>query len=91
MARVVLPSSLTQLFPGAVREVDVDAATVRGVIDELDIRWPGMRNRICASGPLIREHIRIFVDATQATLDTPVDPASEVVVIPALSGGSGKV
>jgi molybdopterin converting factor small subunit len=87
MAEVVLPASLVQLFPGCGRRVRVEAGTVQGVIDELDRRWPGMRNRLCATSRAIRQHIRIFVDAEPATLETPVAPASEVQIVPALSGG----
>ncbi len=87
MAEVVLPASLVQLFPGAAKRVQVEAGTVRGVIDGLDQRWPGMRNRLCAPGPAIRRHIRIFVDSEQSTLETPVAATSEVHIIPALSGG----
>lgn len=87
MAQVVLPASLVQLFPGAARRVQVDAATVGSVIDGLDQRWPGMRNRLCIPGPAIRRHIRIFVDSEQSTLETAVTATSEVQIVPALSGG----
>jgi molybdopterin synthase sulfur carrier subunit len=87
VAEVLLPMSLIQLFPGCPRRLRVEAATVRGVIDGLDERWPGMRNRLCASGPALRQHIRIFVDAELATLETPVATTSEVQIVPALSGG----
>ncbi len=87
MAEVILPASLVQLFPGSAKRVQVEAGTVRGVIDGLDQRWPGMRNRLCAPGPTIRRHIRIFVDAEQSTLETPVAATSEVQILPALSGG----
>ena len=87
MAEVILPASLVQLFPGAAKRVQVEAGTVRGVIDGLDQRWPGMRNRLCASSSTIRQHIRIFVDAELSSLETPVAASSEVQIIPALSGG----
>jgi hypothetical protein len=67
--------------------VQVDAGTVRGVIDGLDQRWPGMRNRLCTAGPAIRQHIRIFVDSEQSTLESTVAATSEVQIVPALSGG----
>lgn len=88
MADVYLPRSLLQLFPGAERRPTVDASTVAEVIDRLDERWPGMRNRLCDTGPTIREHINVFVDGERAGLDTPVGPRSLVHVIPAVSGGS---
>jgi molybdopterin converting factor small subunit len=89
MVEVYLPRSLLQLFPQAERRPSVEATSVREVIDRLDERWPGMRNRLCDAGPTIREHINVFVDGERATLDTPVGERSLVHVIPAVSGGSG--
>jgi molybdopterin converting factor small subunit len=64
---------------------------VGDVIDELDRRWPGMRDRLCEPGPRIREHINVFVDGDRAELSTPVGPGAVVHVIPAVSGGASLV
>jgi molybdopterin synthase sulfur carrier subunit len=87
VATVYLPASLVTLFPGAPRRLEVEAVTVAGVVDALNARWPGMRDRICTSGPTIRQHINVFVDGERSTLTTAVGPASVVHVIPAVSGG----
>ena len=84
---VVLPRILVNLFPGSAREVTVSAATVRDAIDALDARWPGMRDRLCDSRPAIRRHINVFVDGDKATLDTPLTPGTEVIIMTAISGG----
>ena len=84
---VVLPRILVNLFPGTVREVTVSASTVRDAIDALDARWPGMRDRVCDSRPAIRRHINVFVDGDKATLDTPLTPGTEVIIMTAISGG----
>jgi molybdopterin converting factor small subunit len=84
---VVLPRILVNLFPGAVQEVPVSAATVREAIDALNARWPGMRDRMCDSRPAIRRHINIFVDGHKATLETPLEPGTEVIIMTAISGG----
>jgi molybdopterin converting factor small subunit len=84
---VVLPRILVNLFPGSVREVEVSAASVREAIDALDARWPGMRDRLCDSRPAIRRHINVFVDGDKATLDTPLTPGTEVIIMTAISGG----
>lgn len=84
---VILPRSLVSLIPGVARSTEVEAATVREAIDRLDDRTPGVRNRLVDSGPTLREHINVFVDGTQATLDTPLRADSTVHVIPAVSGG----
>ena len=87
MATIVLPRSLIALFPAAPRRCEVDATTVAEAIDRLDELAPGMRNRIVDSGPVIREHIKVFVDAAPATLGTTLQPDSTLHVIPAVSGG----
>jgi molybdopterin converting factor small subunit len=86
MATVVLPRNLIALFPGAERRVEVDGATVAAIVDGLDVRWPGMRDRLRDDIGL-RPHINVFVDTARAGLDAPVWPGSTVHVIPAISGG----
>ena len=84
---VILPRSLVSLIPGTARSTEVVAGSVREAIDRLDDLTPGLRNRLVDSGPTLREHINVFVDGTQASLDTPLRPDSTVHVIPAVSGG----
>jgi molybdopterin converting factor small subunit len=87
MTTVILPRSLVSLIPGTERTTEIEAATVREAIDRLDERTPGLRNRLVDSGPALREHINVFVDGIQASLDTPLRADSTIHVIPAVSGG----
>ena len=87
MADLLLPSQLTALFAGLPREVEVDAPTVDGAIDELDRRWPGLRDRLCEPGPALRRHIHVYVDRERAALETPIGERSRVHVVAAISGG----
>jgi sulfur-carrier protein len=87
MADVHLPSTLGPLFPGLPRQLDVDAATVGDVIDHLEREWPGMRDRLCEPGPMLRRHIHVYVNRERAKLDTPLAEQSRVDVIAAISGG----
>lgn len=87
MAEVHLPSTLPPLFPGLSRRLDVEAATVGEVVEQLEASWPGMRDRLCEPGPAIRPHIHFYVDRERAQLDTPVEPRSRIDVIAAISGG----
>jgi molybdopterin converting factor small subunit len=79
--------TLLPLFPGIERKVDVEATTVVAAIDELDARWPGLRDRLCEPGPTIRPHIHVYVDGERAQLDTAIDTCRRVDVIAAISGG----
>ena len=87
MATVILPRSLVSLIPGTQRTTDVEAATVAEAIDRLDEQTPGIRNRLVDSGPMIRQHINVYVDSQPAKLDTPVAAGSTIHIIPAVSGG----
>jgi molybdopterin converting factor small subunit len=88
MAEVHLPSTLEPLFPGLPRQLDVQAANVRQVIDHLEREWPGIHDRLCEPGPVLRSHIHVYVNRERAKLDTPVAERSRVDVIAAISGGS---
>jgi molybdopterin synthase sulfur carrier subunit len=87
MADVHLPTTLTPLFPGLPRRVDLDVGTVGEAIDRLDGEWPGLRDRLCEPGPELRRHIHVYVDRERAGLDTPIEERSRVDVIAAISGG----
>jgi sulfur-carrier protein len=87
MADVHLPGTLTPLFAGLPRRLDVEAATVDDAIATLEQRWPGLRDRLCEPGPQLRSHIHVYVDRERGTLATPLEPRSRVDVIAAISGG----
>ena len=87
MSTVVLPRSLVALFPGSERRYEIDGATVAEVIDGLDARVPGLRNRLLDAGPVIREHLNVFVAGQRADLATEVPAGATIHIIPAVSGG----
>jgi len=88
MAELHLPGTLTPLFPGLPRRLDLEAATVDDAIGRLDEQWPGLRDRLCdPSDGQIRQHIHVYVDRERAGLDTSLEPGSQVRVIAAISGG----
>jgi molybdopterin synthase sulfur carrier subunit len=84
---VRLAPLLVTLFPDAERTVELSVTTVEEMIDALDARWPGMRDRICDSTPRIRRHMNVFVAGERVTLETRLTPGAEVVVLTAISGG----
>jgi molybdopterin converting factor small subunit len=84
---VILPAALLRLFPEAEGRLEVVAPTVGAMLDELEGRWPGMRDRLRDSSPAIRRHISVFVEGARAKLDTPLKPGTRVYVLTAISGG----
>lgn len=87
MADVHLPATLPRLFPDLPRRLELEVATVMSAIDALDQRWPGMRDRLCESGPVLRRHINVYVDRERGDLQTALGPHSRLDIIAAISGG----
>jgi sulfur-carrier protein len=89
MATIHLPRSLVTLFAEPPpRRLELPATSLAQLIELLDARWPGMRDRLCEPGPRIREHINVFVDGQrQRDLGVPLGQASVVYIIPAVAGG----
>jgi molybdopterin converting factor small subunit len=86
-AVVRLPALLKALFPEAERVVKIEAETIEDVMNGLEARWPGMRDRLCDTTPAIRRHINVFVQGKRARLDTRLEPDADVYILTAVSGG----
>ena len=84
---ITLTPALTRLFPGCPRQLELDGATVSELLDALDARWPGMRDRLADSLPRVRPHVNIFVDGERARLETRLRPGAAVFIVTAISGG----
>ena len=71
--------------------VEVDAATVRDILDRLDERYPGFRARVCEETGELRRFINIYVDGEDVrfldNLATTVPERAEVSIVPAIAGG----
>jgi molybdopterin converting factor small subunit len=87
MADVHLPSTLMPLFVALPRRVELDGGSVGEIVAELNERWPGLQDRLCEPGPVLRRHIHVYVDGERATLETPIAASSRLDVIAAISGG----
>lgn len=72
-------------------ELDSAAATVAGLLMELDARWPGFAFYVADERGALRKHVAIWVDGEQvqdpATLSDALRPDSSVTILQALSGG----
>jgi len=89
MATVHLPRSLVTLFlDPPPRHLHLPSTSLGALVNDLDSRWPGMRDRLVEPGPRLREHINVFVDGErERDLAAPLNDVSVVHVIPAVAGG----
>lgn len=85
---VVWIPSLLQGFTGGEDQVEVSGATVGEIIDNLEARFPGVKERL-VGGAELRPHIAVAIDGDVSPegLEQDVQESSEIHFIPALSGG----
>jgi molybdopterin synthase sulfur carrier subunit len=85
--KVILPTPLAE-YTRHAREVQAQGATLEQLLADLDRRYPGIRFRVVDEQGAIRAHIKMFVNRVQARgLDVALEPADEILVVAALSGG----
>jgi molybdopterin converting factor small subunit len=87
MAVVFIPTMLRPLS-GGVTQVRVAGRTIRTIINNLEERFPGIKDRLLQDGDL-RPDIAVAIDGETALdgLAERVDEDSEVHFIPPISGG----
>jgi sulfur-carrier protein len=87
VAVVWIPSLLQSLTAGEEKVV-VSGGTVGELIDNLEARFPGVKDRLVQGGE-IRPHIAVAIDGDVSPegLEQDVQESSEIHFIPALSGG----
>ena len=91
---------LTFVIPGPLREFASNRTevSVRGpavsVSEALALLWsehPGLRDRVVTERGELRPHVNVFDDGDSIRyaggFETPVRDGSEIVIMPALSGG----
>ena len=87
MPVVWIPSLLQPLTDGQ-EKVPVPGETLRQVIENLEGRFPGIRNRLC-EGDRLRPSMVAVVDGvvSRQGLRHRLEEGSEVHFLPAISGG----
>ena len=87
MPVVGIPALMRNLTDGE-DSVTVSGDTIREVIENLDKRYPGTKDKLC-DGDRIRPGIAIYVNGIliRANLREPIDADAELHFLPAISGG----
>jgi molybdopterin synthase sulfur carrier subunit len=87
MAIVFIPAPHRDLT-GGLAEIEVAGTSIGEVIDSLDLRFPGIKSRLCRGDSLV-PGLQVSIDdvMTRRGLRAPVRPESEVHFLPAIGGG----
>ena len=90
MSTVFIPTVLRPNVGGA-KTLDLRGDTIRGVVDELVTRHPALRQQLLTDGGDLNRFVNVYVNGQDVRylqgLDTPVAPADEVRLLPAMAGG----
>ncbi len=89
-AKVRIPVPLRKLTNNE-ELVEVSATTVGGVINELQTRFPGIKERLLDENGTVRRFVNVYVNEEDIRFlqnqQTPVNSGDEISIIPAIAGG----
>lgn len=87
---VLIPTPLRRFTDGAAK-VELEGDDVREVLDALDVRYPGIGERLRDESGQIRRFVNVFVNGKNIRdvdgIETVVTSGDEVGIIPAMAGG----
>lgn len=73
--------------------VEVEGATVRELLSDLERRYPGISGNILDEGGGLRRFVNLYVNDEDVrylgSLDAPVREGDVVSILPAVAGGAG--
>jgi molybdopterin synthase sulfur carrier subunit len=92
--QVRIPTPLRK-FTGGAESVTVDStagATVAAILQDIEGRHPGLKERICDDAGKVRRFVNVYVNGEDirflSSLETPVKEGDEISIVPAIAGGS---
>ncbi len=87
MPRVFIPPLIRPLT-GGTEDVELDATSVREVVDQLEARYPGIRDRLC-KGDALKPGLAVAVNGNVSSLGLlhKVREDCEIHFLPSIGGG----
>lgn len=87
---VKVPTQLRSLTGGS-EEITAEGATVADLIDDLETRHPGMKQRLLDDSGSLRRFVNVYLDDEDVRflqgLATELPQGARVSIIPAVAGG----
>ncbi len=89
--KIRIPTPLQKLTNNQA-EVSAEGATLKALIEDLDKKYPGIKDRICDETGKVRRFVNVFVNDEDVRFQqgeaTAVKDGDEVSIIPAIAGGA---
>jgi molybdopterin synthase sulfur carrier subunit len=90
--QVRIPTPLRK-FTGGAESVTANGATIAAIVQDLESRHPGLKERLCDDSGKVRRFVNLYVNGDDIrfmnSLDTPVKDGDEISIVPAIAGGTG--
>ena len=84
--------TILRSYTGGAAEVTASEGTLRDVIADLDVAYPGLGGRIIDDGGNLRRFVNVYVGDEDVRfaqgLDTQIPAGERISVIPAVAGGA---
>lgn len=88
--KVRIPQPLQRLTNDKA-EIEATGSTVRNLIEDLERRYPGIKDRICDESGKVRRFVNIYVNEEDIRFlnreDTKLKDGDDVSIVPAIAGG----
>ncbi len=88
---VKVPTPLRKLTAGS-EAVQGAGETVGALVDNLEKKFPGLRERICDEQGRVRRFVNLYVNGDDIRflqqLDTRLKDGDEISIVPAIAGGA---
>ncbi len=90
MPSVLIPTPLRKLT-NELETVQAAGANVGELLDNLDLAFPGLKNRVCDEQGNVRRFVNVYVNGEDIRFleerATPVAETDEISIVPAIAGG----
>jgi molybdopterin synthase sulfur carrier subunit len=87
---VKIPTPLRRVT-GGESNVEASGGNVRELIDDLERRYPGIRERLCDETGALRRFVNVFIGDEDIRfldgIETRLEEGAQVSIIPAVAGG----
>ena len=88
--RVRVPTPLRKFTQG-IDEVNAQGANVKSVVEDLEKKYPGIKERICDESGKIRRFVNVYVNGDDIrflqNLETSIKEGDNISIVPAIAGG----
>jgi sulfur-carrier protein len=88
--KVRIPTPLQKLTENK-GEVDVQAASVKDMINQLEKNFPGIKDRICDESGKVRRFVNVYLNEEDIRFlqqeETSLKDGDQISIVPAIAGG----